>query len=113
MESYLEDRPALRAALLLQDLRRDPTDDETLLLDWLAERDVPRMVVLTKTDKLKPMRRKQRIQALRKGLEAPGARILATSSESRAGIDELWKAIYGLVNAPASAGTEASAGGSE
>jgi GTP-binding protein len=100
VESYLESRPVLRAALLLQDLRRDPTEDETLLLDWLAEREVPRMVVLTKIDKLKQMRRQQRIKTLRKGLDAPGARILATSSQSRAGIDELWKAIFSLVNEP-------------
>ena len=94
--------PALE--LLLQDLRRDPSDDETLLLDWLAEREIPRIVVLTKIDKLKPMRRQQRIAAVKKGLEAPGARILATSSQSRAGIDELWKAIFQLVNAPIALG---------
>ena len=33
--------------MLLQDLRRDVSDDETLLLEWLAERGVPSVVALT------------------------------------------------------------------
>lgn len=97
IESYLEDRPPLRAALLLQDLRRDFSDDETLLLEWLAERDVPSMVVLTKTDKLKPMRRKARIAALKKSLHAPTAAIVPTSSGSGDGIDLLWKQIFNMI----------------
>ena len=37
VERYLEDRPVLCAAVLLQDLRREPGEDEELLLEWLAE----------------------------------------------------------------------------
>ncbi len=40
VESYLGGRSSLRAAILLQDVRRDVSEDETLLLEWLAERDV-------------------------------------------------------------------------
>ena len=61
VESYLR-RPAL--ALLLCDARRDPGEDEHLLLAWLAERKIPACVVLTKTDKLKPGRRAARLSAL-------------------------------------------------
>ncbi len=56
-EGYLQRRKELRLAILLQDLRRDWSEDESLLLRWLAERDVPGRVVLTKTDKLKLMKR--------------------------------------------------------
>ncbi len=96
VESYLEGRPALRAAMLLQDLRRDFSDDETLLLDWLAERHVPSIVVLTKVDKLKPMRRKARIAALKKELDAPAQAFLPTSSQSGDGIDNLWRQIHDM-----------------
>jgi GTP-binding protein len=84
IETYLENRPTLRLAVLLQDLRRDPGEDETLLLRWLAERDVPALVALTKCDKLKPMRRAERVREL-------GG--LATSAETGMGIAELWAAI--------------------
>ena len=45
VEGYLERREPLRLAILLQDLRRDFSDDETQLLDWLAERGVPARIV--------------------------------------------------------------------
>ncbi len=97
VESYLADRPALRAAMLLQDLRRDFTEDETLLLEWLAERDVPSMVVLTKTDKLKPMRRKARIAELKKSLGVPTEAIIPTSSQAGDGIELLWRQIHRMI----------------
>jgi len=97
IESYLGERAELRAALLLQDLRREISEDETLLLDWLAERGRPGMLVLTKCDKLKPMRRKERIRKLRKELAGRVEEVVATSSQSRDGLDDLWKQIYARV----------------
>ena len=93
IESYLEDRPTLRAAVLLQDLRRKLSDDETLLLEWLAERNVPCLLAITKTDKLKPMRRKQAIHKLRADVPLPKSRVIPTSAETAVGISELWQAI--------------------
>ncbi|MGI9591675.1 MAG: ribosome biogenesis GTP-binding protein YihA/YsxC [Myxococcota bacterium] len=93
VESYLEGRETLRVAVLLQDLRRDVTEDETLLIDWLSEREVPVLVALTKCDKLKPMRRAQRVKVVRAQLGLPAAQVIATSAEKGFGIPELWKAI--------------------
>jgi GTP-binding protein len=98
VESYLEDRPpALRAAVLLQDLRRDLTEDETLLVAWLEERGIPVVVALTKIDKLKPMRRAARVRELRRALEFPAARVVATSAQKGDGIAELWRAVEALI----------------
>lgn len=99
VESYLEGRSELRAALLLQDIRRDISEDETLLIEWLAERGVPALLVLTKVDKLKPMRRKERIRLLRKELDDRAVEVVATSSQSRDGMDELWRAIHRRITA--------------
>ena len=93
VESYLQDRPPLRAAIVLQDLRRDLSEDETLLLDWLAERSVPSLLVLTKTDKLKPMRRRRRIAELRSGLPNAAVPVISSSARTRQGLDEVWRAI--------------------
>jgi GTP-binding protein len=93
VEGYLDARPGLRLAILLQDVRRDISEDETLLLDWLAERGVPWQVVVTKADKLKPMRRAQRLAELGRQLDRGGPALVATSSESRLGIDTLWRVI--------------------
>jgi len=93
IESYLEDRPTLRAAVLLQDLRRDFSDDETLLIEWLQERGIPVLLAITKIDKLKPMRRGARLRELKKGIDLPAVQVIATSAEAGIGLDELWKAI--------------------
>jgi len=93
IEAYLGDRPTLRLAVLLQDLRRDAGEDEALLLAWLAERRVPALVALTKCDKLKPMRRAERVRALKAAPELVGAEIVATSSQTGLGLPALWAAI--------------------
>ena len=48
VEGYLEGRKQLRAAILLQDVRRDFSEDETLLLDWLTQRKISAVVAITK-----------------------------------------------------------------
>jgi GTP-binding protein len=94
VEGYLGDRPCLQLAILLQDLRRDFSEDESLLLDWLDERGIAWQVVVTKADKLKPLRRAKRLKELALQLERPGKRLLATSAQTRQGIDEIWRVIH-------------------
>lgn len=89
-EGYLEGRKELRLAILLQDVRRDFGEDERLLVAWLAERGIPTRVVITKTDKLKSMKRRERIRALADEIGPHAAAPIATSSESGAGLAELW-----------------------
>ena len=91
IESYLEGRAPLRLAILLHDVRRDPTEDEHLLLAWLAERGVATLVAVTKCDKEKPMRRTARLREI--AAAYAGHALVATSAETKDGIDALWKAI--------------------
>ena len=93
IESYLEGRDALQCAVLLQDLRRDPTEDETLLIAWLRERRIPVILVITKSDKLKSMRRAARVAKIRSAIPLSKEDIVVTSAEKGWGIDELWDVI--------------------
>jgi GTP-binding protein len=97
IEGYLEGRRALRAAVLLQDLRRDPSEDETLLLDWLAERQIPALVALTKIDKLKPLKRAARLRDLGGSLPVQADWVIPTSARTGAGIEQLWRVIDTLL----------------
>ncbi len=101
VETYLETRGPLRLVVLLQDLRREPGDDETLLLEWLAERERAAVVALTKCDKLKPMRRAERVRVLRTRFGIDPARVVATAAPTGMGIPELWGAIETACAAPA------------
>ena len=77
----------------MQDVRRDITEDESLLVDWLTERGIPCLVAITKTDKLKPMRRAKRIRELKEQLELPKECVIATSAQTGDGLADLWRAI--------------------
>ena len=94
VEGYLAQREELRLAVLLQDIRRDWSEDEQLLLEWLAERSVPGRVVLTKTDKLKLMKRKQRTRVLREEIGEGFGRPIATSSQKGEGLDLVWRTVF-------------------
>ena len=93
-EDYLTNRQELRLAFVLQDLRRDWSEDESLLLRWLAERSVPGRVVLTKTDKLKLMKRKQRIRTLRAEIGDDFGNPITTSSQNGDGLDLVWRTCF-------------------
>jgi GTP-binding protein len=97
VEGYLQGRRVLRAAVLLQDIRRDPSEDETLLLGWLAERQIPALVAFTKIDKLKPAQRAARLRALGAGFPVQADWMVATSARTGAGIEELWRVIDTLL----------------
>jgi GTP-binding protein len=94
VEDYLAKREELRLGILLQDIRRSWSEDESLLLDWLAEQSVPGRVVLTKTDKLKLMKRKERIRKLSNEIGDAFGKPIATSSQKGDGLDLVWKACF-------------------
>src|SRR5512132_614844 len=52
IESYLRRTTQLRGIVLLLDIRREPSEDDRAMLDFLAETEVPTLIALTKVDKL-------------------------------------------------------------
>lgn len=103
VEGYLTGRRELKLAIVLQDIRRDWSEDESLLLQWLAAQNVPGRIVLTKTDKLKPMKRKQRIRVLSAQIGQGFGKPISTSAQKGDGLDLLWRTCcdYAFPMAPA------------
>ena len=101
IEGYLRGSPALRGVVLLLDARRQPTEDDLLMLDFLASTGKPTIVVATKIDKLPKREREPRIRtlALEAGIELE--QLIPFSAETGEGRDELADAIVTLVSAPA------------
>ncbi len=97
IEGYLEDRAPLRAAVLLQDIRREPGEDETLFVEWLHARQVPVVLAVTKLDKLKRSQQGKRLGELREALPVQRDWIVPTSAKSGEGIEDLWKTIDSLL----------------
>jgi GTP-binding protein len=106
IESYLEDRDSLVCAVLLQDVRRDPTEDEELLIAWLRERGIRVILVVTKSDKMKPMRRSARVAEIRAAVDVAPEDIIVTSAEKGWGIEELWRVIDTVAHVDDLAGSD-------
>jgi len=97
IESYLSDRASLAGVLLLIDIRRGVSDEELDFVPWLAQREVPVVVALTKADKLPKNKRQLEVDKIKRelGLKKPP---IATSTLDHVGIDMLYRAVLGLVS---------------
>lgn len=101
IESYLEKREALRGVLLLIDIRRGVQEEELDFVPWLAQREVPILVALTKGDKLPKNKRSLEVLKVKKDL-ALTRPPFAVSTLDGEGIDPLWKAVMKLIAPPPS-----------
>jgi GTP-binding protein len=87
-ESYLQERDALRALVLLLDVRRDPEDEEHALSDFASSRGVGFLCVATKVDKLGRGERQRRLRALEGAGLGPWLPFSAASGEGREALIE-------------------------
>ena len=94
IEGFLTERPGLRGAIVILDVRRGAQDDDIQLLEFLESVDVTPIVVVTKIDKLPASKRKLAVAELRKQLG--GARVIPYSSVSGEGRDALWKRLLAV-----------------
>jgi GTP-binding protein len=99
IESYLAGRTSLAGVLLLIDVRRGVQDEELDFVPWLAEREMPVVVALTKADKLAKNKRTLEVGRARQAL---GLRRdpIAVSALSGDGIGALWRAVTQLAARP-------------
>lgn len=66
VEGYLTADRNLRGLVFLIDCRRDLQKDDLLLLEWVVNRDLPFLIVMTKADKLKRNQLNQSISKMQK-----------------------------------------------
>lgn len=101
-EDYFLKNPssdALRLVIQLVDIRTGPTDDDILMINMMLEREIPFILVATKTDKLSKTALKNRIDELhREFFEGTGIEIIPFSSVTREGRDEVWKRIFDAIS---------------
>jgi GTP-binding protein len=97
IESYLRRTTQLRGIVLLLDIRREPSDDDRAMLDFLAEMEVPTIVALTKKDKLSKAAALEQAAMISRVLGIPSEQIIPYSSHTGEGRLELLGAITELV----------------
>jgi GTP-binding protein len=100
IESYLKLTPQLRGIVLLLDIRRDPSDDDRAMLDFLSEVEIPTIVAVTKSDKLTRSAISAKVSDLAKGLGLAEEQVIPFSSRTGEGRAELAEAMMSLINSP-------------
>jgi GTP-binding protein len=88
---YLTQRRTLAAVVLLMDARHPLKDNDRNFLEWLRPVPVPRMVLLSKADKLTRAERARTLAATRAALDsaALGSTVRMFSSTSGEGVEEV------------------------
>jgi len=93
IEGFLRERPGLRGAIVIIDIRRGAQDDDLQLLEFLESVEVTPILVATKTDKLPASKRKLAVADLRRALDRP---LIGYSSVTGDGREALWKRILSV-----------------
>ena len=94
IEGYLEKRPQLQKIILLIDIRHEVGKNDKMMYDWIKHYHNEVIVVATKADKIKRSQLQKQLSVIRKGLElTANDKLVAFSSETKQGKDELWQII--------------------
>jgi len=98
IEGYLNDTSRqLELVFSLIDMRHAPTKDDVHMINFLVENEIPFVVVLTKSDKLKPTERKKRLEAFKS--EIPyfeDITVIPFSAETGEGVEEIREIIESI-----------------
>lgn len=97
MGEYLAERRGLALAILLVDIRHEPKDSDLQMQHWLAQRDYPTCVVLTKADKVSRSQMLQSVQRCAKIMQLSKEALIPYSSETGLGREELLEYIGTVV----------------
>ncbi len=94
IEDYLVATENLAALMLLLDCRRDPNQEDEELIKWLAEKELPCMAILTKTDKITRDKTNRKVRQI---YNSYGLNAIPFSTTKGTGKDEVLQAIFALI----------------
>ena len=90
IEGYFNADRDMRLVLQLIDIRHTPSKDDYQMLEYMVEREIPFIVVLTKSDKLNKTQRAQRMAAFEEELaDYEGVTVIPFSAVNGEGVDDL------------------------
>lgn len=101
VETYLEGRQNLALVIFILDIRREPSNDDLSLRDWLEHYCVPYIFVLTKTDKLSRNQSLIHKRSIEKTLQLPvEGKIILFSAKTKKGKNDIWQALEDHLRLP-------------
>jgi GTP-binding protein len=102
IEGYLRTSTNLRGVVQLIDIRRDPTEDDLQMLEFLSDLGAPTVIAITKIDKLSRHDAAGRVRELTESLGLDADQVIPFSAQTGVGRDDLATAIVSLIGDQAS-----------
>ncbi len=100
MEGYFQQGRNIKLVVQLVDMRHKPSADDYGMIDFMQQMDIPFIIVMTKSDKLKVKEYKRRLEESQAELACAGdVKIIPFSSQNGNGLDEIKKCIESAFNA--------------
>lgn len=98
IETYLKERQNLRLVVVILDMRRDPSEDDLSLVDWLFSSNRPILFILTKADKLSKNQAFVRVRKIRESLGADNnVEMIPFSAKTGVGKETIWRKLIELI----------------
>ncbi|MBE5739475.1 MAG: YihA family ribosome biogenesis GTP-binding protein [Clostridiales bacterium] len=98
LNAFFADKEKISHVFMLVDSRHDPTEDDVQMLEFLNFNILPFTIVLTKADKLSKMKLKEHIRAIAADLYLGESNLLATSSETGYGKNDVLAKIKSVID---------------
>jgi GTP-binding protein len=94
VEAYLKERQSLILVIFILDIRRNPSEDDLSLRNWLAHYRIPYLYVLTKTDKLSNNQAINQYSKIERDLHVEAEKgIILFSAKTEQGKNDIWQAL--------------------
>jgi GTP-binding protein len=101
VEAYLKERQNLALVVFILDIRRDPSDNDLSLRDWLEHYRIPYLYILTKTDKLSNNQAISQQTKIERVLHVEAGRgIILFSAKTEQGKNDIWQALEDHLQLP-------------
>ena len=97
----LQERQSLALVIFILDIRRDPSEDDLSLRDWLEHYRIPYLYVLTKADKLSNNQSVSQRSKIERDLHAEAGRgIILFSAKTEKGKNDIWQVLEDHLRLP-------------
>ena len=85
IETYLTTREQLKRAFVLVDARHAPSEEDTMMVEYLQHFDIPFSLIVTKIDKIGSTTRHRHLKTIAEHFKLDVDQLLPTSAETRIG----------------------------
>ncbi len=98
LDDFFAEKAAISHVFSLVDIRHDPTADDRQMIEYLNYHIIPFTVIATKADKLSRAQALRSITNIAAAFKCGAGNIIATSSQTRQGLEEVLDKISGIIS---------------